>query len=41
VLIDLAESVMWIADGNPCETPYRRLDYTSFLSKSPSFLSSD
>lgn len=41
VLMDLAESVMWIADGNPCKTPYRRIDYASFLSKSPSFLASD
>jgi isopenicillin-N N-acyltransferase-like protein len=38
VLIDLADSALWIADGNPCETPYRRLDYSTFLAKRSSLL---
>ncbi len=40
IMIDLADSVMWIADGNPCETSFRRIEYSSFLSKPPSFLPS-
>jgi isopenicillin-N N-acyltransferase-like protein len=34
VLMDLDAKTMWLADGHPCTTPYRELDYTGFLSKS-------
>ena len=33
ILMDLDTKTMWIADGHPCVTPYRALDYASFLSK--------
>lgn len=33
VLMDLEERRMWVADGHPCESPYRELDYAEFLSK--------
>lgn len=33
VLMDLDAQRMWIADGNPCATPYRELDYSGFLAK--------
>jgi isopenicillin-N N-acyltransferase-like protein len=33
VLMDLDTKTMWVADGHPCTTPYRELDYASFLSK--------
>lgn len=33
VLMDLDAKRMWIADGNPCSTPYREIDYSGFLSK--------
>jgi isopenicillin-N N-acyltransferase-like protein len=33
VLMDLDERRMWVADGHPCTSPYRELDYRSFLSK--------
>ncbi len=33
VLMDLDDRCMWVADGYPCTTPYRRLDYRGFLSK--------
>lgn len=33
VLMDLDERRMWITDGHPCTSPYRELDYASFLSK--------
>lgn len=33
VLMDLDARELWIADGHPCRTPYRRLDYAGFLSK--------
>jgi len=32
VIMDLERRTMWLADGNPCQTPYQRLDYSSFLS---------
>jgi isopenicillin-N N-acyltransferase-like protein len=31
VLMDLDTETMWVADGHPCTTPYRRLDYGAFL----------
>lgn len=33
VLMDLDGRCLWLADGYPCTTPYRRLDYGGFLSK--------
>lgn len=33
VLMDLDERKMWVADGHPCSTPYRELDYAGFLDK--------
>jgi len=33
VLMDLDDRRMWVADGHPCTSPYRELDYGSFLSK--------
>jgi isopenicillin-N N-acyltransferase like protein len=30
-VMDLADRRMWLADGQPCRTPYRELDYSSFL----------
>jgi isopenicillin-N N-acyltransferase-like protein len=33
VLMDLDRRRMWIADGHPCTSPYRELDYGEFLSK--------
>jgi isopenicillin-N N-acyltransferase like protein len=33
VLMDLDERTMWVADGHPCTTPYRELDYSGFLRK--------
>lgn len=33
VLMDLDARRMWVADGPPCETPYRALDYSELLSK--------
>jgi isopenicillin-N N-acyltransferase-like protein len=33
VLMDLDARRMWIADGHPCTSPYRELDYSAFLSK--------
>lgn len=33
VLMDLDARRMWLADGHPCTSPYRELDYSSFLSK--------
>jgi isopenicillin-N N-acyltransferase-like protein len=38
VLMDLNTGTMWVADGNPCETLYRALDYSSLLDKAPSFM---
>jgi isopenicillin-N N-acyltransferase-like protein len=31
VVMDLATREMWLADGNPCSTPYRRMPYGDFL----------
>jgi isopenicillin-N N-acyltransferase-like protein len=33
LIMDLDEQRLWLADGNPCETPYRELDYSEFLAK--------
>ena len=33
VLMDLGTRQMFLADGNPCTTPYRQLDYREFLAK--------
>ncbi len=33
VLMDLDDQRLWLADGHPCSTPYRALDYAAFLSK--------
>ena len=33
VLMDLDAKRMWVADGHPCTSPYRELDYAEFLSK--------
>ena len=33
ILMDLETKTMWLADGHPCVTPYRELDYASFLAK--------
>lgn len=33
VIMDLDARRMWLADGHPCTTPYRELDYAEFLSK--------
>jgi isopenicillin-N N-acyltransferase-like protein len=40
VLMDLDERRMWVADGHPCTTPYRELDYAELLSK-PSSVRAD
>jgi len=40
VLMDLDARRMWVADGPPCETPYRALDYSDFLAK-PSALAAE
>jgi isopenicillin-N N-acyltransferase like protein len=39
VLMDLDARRMWIADGRPCTTPYRELDYSVFLGKPSQLLS--
>ena len=31
VIFDLQDGVMWLADGQPCEVEYRRIDYGDFL----------
>jgi hypothetical protein len=31
VLYDLESRTMWIADGQPCEVEYRRVEYAGFL----------
>lgn len=33
VLMDLDAKRMWVADGHPCASPFRELDYAEFLSK--------
>jgi isopenicillin-N N-acyltransferase-like protein len=32
VIMDLDSSEMWLADGNPCERPFRRVAYDTFFS---------
>ena len=31
VIFDLEDRVLWLADGQPCEVEYRRIDYADFL----------
>jgi isopenicillin-N N-acyltransferase-like protein len=31
LIMDLDERLLWLADGNPCTTGYRRLDYSGLL----------
>jgi isopenicillin-N N-acyltransferase like protein len=38
VIMDLGERRVWLADGQPCSTPYRQLDYQDFLSRRSSLL---
>jgi isopenicillin-N N-acyltransferase-like protein len=38
VLMDLDAGRMWLADGRPCTTPYRQLDYGTFLAKPSSLI---
>jgi isopenicillin-N N-acyltransferase-like protein len=38
IVMDLDTATMEVADGHPCTTPYRRLDYAAFLSKPPAVL---
>jgi len=33
ILMDLDTRRMWLADGPPCQAPYRELDYAEFLAK--------
>lgn len=33
VVMDLEAKTLWLADGHPCSTPYRAIDYSDFLSK--------
>jgi isopenicillin-N N-acyltransferase like protein len=33
VIMDLETQTMWLADGNPCQQPYRELDYSAFLAQ--------
>jgi isopenicillin-N N-acyltransferase-like protein len=33
VLMDLNAKKLWLADGPPCTTPYRELDYAELLGK--------
>jgi isopenicillin-N N-acyltransferase-like protein len=33
VLMDLNARKLWLADGPPCTTPYRELDYADLLAK--------
>ena len=35
VVMDLGERRLWLADGQPCHTPYRELDYGAFLAARP------
>jgi isopenicillin-N N-acyltransferase-like protein len=32
-VMDLSERRLWLADGQPCRTPYRELDYGAFLAQ--------
>ena len=36
VIMDLNARTMWLAEGNPCQVPYRELDYGAFLGGTPS-----
>lgn len=36
VIMDLEDRIMWLADGQPCTNPYRKLDYSQFLSRESS-----
>jgi isopenicillin-N N-acyltransferase-like protein len=38
VVMDLSAQTMWVADGHPCETRYRKLDYSPLLHKAPSLM---
>jgi isopenicillin-N N-acyltransferase-like protein len=38
LIMDLNTATLWLADGNPCETPFRELDYAGLLDKAPSFM---
>jgi hypothetical protein len=31
--MDLDARRLWLASGNPCETPFEALDYAGFLAK--------
>lgn len=33
IIMDPHDRVIWLADGNPCRQPYRRIDYADFLAK--------
>ena len=35
VIWDLQDRVLWLADGQPCEVEYRRIDYAGFLGMAP------
>ena len=37
-VIDLRRRRVWLADGNPCTTGYRPLDYSAFLAPQPDAL---
>jgi isopenicillin-N N-acyltransferase-like protein len=41
IIMDLDTKTMWLADGKPCETPFRALEYGGFLRKPPSFLQTE
>ena len=41
VIMDLDTKTLWLADGKPCETPFRELEYGGFLRKAPSFFPSE
>jgi len=33
VVMDLDEATLWLADGNPCQTPFQRREYNTFLNQ--------
>lgn len=35
IIMDLNDRRLWLADGQPCRTPYRELDYGEFLRPGP------
>jgi isopenicillin-N N-acyltransferase-like protein len=37
VIMDLHSQKIWVADGLPCENPFRELDYSEFMDKPLSF----